>query len=359
MPLSRKKTVLVSPLDWGLGHATRCVPVIQELIHQQVEVIIGTSGLSGHWLKKTFPHLESVPVPYHEIRYHSWLPMEITALMRYPSIRKMIAAEHQWLLSFCRHRKIDGIISDNRYGLYHPSIHSVCITHQMYVQPGRWRFIQPLLNQITHSYLKPFRQIWVPDFEGPFNLSGSLSHPTLLSHNIQYIGPLSRFWEFKIPRVENYTYKVAFIISGPEPHRTTFEKACLKITKELNLPSVIIRGTDTPMKEIVPDCCKIIHIADTEQLFQIICQSEQIVSRAGYSSIMDWYALKKSALLIPTPGQTEQEYLSKYLKQTHLFYSVHENELTADVLTKALDQPPYETNKTMLSSVIHNWLCEI
>lgn len=357
MATSRKKTVLISPLDWGLGHATRCVPIIQELNNQEVEVILGTSGLSGQWLKQTFPSLQSVEVPYREITYHSWLPMGITALVKYPSFLKMIAEEHQWLKEFSSSKKLDGIISDNRYGIYHPSIPSVCITHQLYVDAGSFRFLQPFLNKLTHKYVKPFDEIWVPDFHGPFTLSGKLSHPPISNYLIKYIGPLSRFKSFEKAYDETMIkYDVAFVISGPEPHRTTFEKRCVQIAKKLEKPTILIRGTKMPMKFEVPDDCTIINLADTEQLFQIVQHSALIVSRAGYSSIMDWFILKKQAILVPTPGQTEQEYLAQHLQNFGFFQFVNESALNEATLlnfsqsTTAINQP------TDFSKIIQEWL---
>jgi uncharacterized protein (TIGR00661 family) len=357
MAPSRKKTVLISPLDWGLGHATRCVPIIQELIHQEVEVILGTSGLSGRWLKQTFPSLQSVEVPYREITYHSRLPMGITAMLKYPLFRKMIAEEHQWLMEFSSSKKMDGIISDNRYGIYHPSIPSVCITHQLYVDAGGFRFLQPFLNKLTHNYVKPFDEIWVPDFSGPFTLSGKLSHPPISNYPIKYIGPLSRFKGFaNVNEVTNSKYAVAFVISGPEPHRTTFEKRCVEIAKKIKKPTVIIRGTKKPMKFKVTDDCTVINLADTEQLYQIVKHSALVVSRAGYSSIMDWYFLKKKAMLVPTPGQTEQEYLAQHLQNFGFFQFVNESALNETTLLNFSQINPAINQSTDFSKYIQEWV---
>ncbi len=360
MTHSRKKTVLVSPLNWGLGHATRCVPIIQELINQGVEVILGISGLSGEWLKQTFPMLESVQIPFREIEYHRWLPMEVTALVRYPLFVKMIDEEHRWLKSFCQQRKIDGIISDNRYGLFHPHIQSVCITHQLYIKPGRLTFLQSWVNKQTRAYLKHFHQIWVPDFSGPFSLSGRLSHPPLPSCPIKYIGVLSRFNGMDESKHINVAYAVAFVLSGPEPLRTVFENRCLKIAEKLNAPSVIIRGTNKPVNNnTIPDSCHIMNIANTQQLYQAVQQAACVVSRAGYSSIMDWYSLKKKAVLIPTPGQTEQEYLARHLHKSGLFHFVKENELTALAIKSASFASHGVKQQPVLSGIIHGWLQEL
>jgi predicted glycosyltransferase len=356
MAFSRKKTVLVSPLDWGLGHATRCVPIIQELINQDVEVILGISGLSGEWLRKTFPMLETVEVPFSEIKYHRWLPMEVTAMARYPAVVKMIDEEHRWLKSFCRQRTVQAIISDNRYGLFHPHIQSVCITHQLYIQPGRLLFLKPLLNRLTQAYLKNFHQIWVPDFSGSFSLSGSLSHPPCPTYPIQYIGVLSRFNRINEPKHENVTYSVAFVLSGPEPLRTVFENRCIEIARNIKGTSVIIRGTNKPLNNTVPNNCHVINIADTQQLYQTIQQAACVVSRAGYSSIMDWYVLNKKAVLVPTPGQTEQEYLARHLHRLGLFYCVKETDLTEEAIQRAFFASLEVKQQYVLNRIIHEWL---
>lgn len=354
-----KKTVLISPLDWGLGHATRCVPVIQELINQQVEVILGVSGLSGEWLKPQFPTLETVDVPFRKIEYHLWQPMVVTAILKYPVFLKMIEEENQWLKSFCKLRKINGIISDNRYGFYHRNIPSVCITHQLYIQTGNIPFVKPLLNKLTRAYLRPFQQIWVPDFPGHFNLSGTLSHPPFESYPIKYVGLLSRFNGISTSRQEDLAYSVAFVLSGPEPLRTVFENRCIEIAAKLNAPTIIIRGTNKPLKSTIPKGCHVIDMADTKQLYQIIQQSACVVSRAGYSSIMDWYALKKKAVLVPTPGQTEQEYLSKHLSRLGLFEFVKESELSVQAIQRASFTSHQVNQQSTLSNVVYEWLQQL
>lgn len=355
----RKKTVLISPLDWGLGHATRCVPVIQELMNQQVEVILGVSGLSGQWLKQQFPTLERVEVPFRKIEYHLWQPMVVTAILKYPVFVKMIEEENLWLKSFCQHRKIDGIISDNRYGFYHTEIPSVCITHQLYIQTGNIPFFNSLLNKLTSAYLRPFQQIWVPDFSDHFTLSGSLSHPPLASYPIKYVGLLSRFNGLSKPQQENIAYSVVFVLSGPEPLRTVFENRCIEIAAKLGAPSAIIRGTNKPLKPTIPDGCHVINMANTQQLYQIIQQSACVVSRAGYSSIMDWFVLKKKAVLVPTPGQTEQEYLSKHLRMLGLFHLVKESELTVQAIQRASFISHEVNQQSTLSNVMYEWLKEL
>jgi UDP-N-acetylglucosamine transferase subunit ALG13 len=303
--------------------------------------------------------LESVQIPYREIEYQRWLPMEVTAMLRYPAVIKMISEEGQWLKSYCQHRKIDGIISDNRYGLHHHEIPSVCITHQLHIQPGKLSFIKPFLSKLTRSYLSPFHQIWVPDFSGPFSLSGSLSHPPLPSYPIKYVGVLSRFNGMDEPKHENVTYSVAFILSGPEPLRTVFENCCIEIAGKLDAPSVIIRGTNKPVNSTIPDSCHVINMADTQQLYQTVQQAACVVSRAGYSSIMDWYSLKKKAVLVPTPGQTEQEYLARHLHRSGFFHFVKETELTAQAIKSASFSSHEVKQQSVLPSTIHGWLQEL
>jgi len=187
------KRVLVAPLDWGLGHATRCIPIIYELLEQGCSVIIAASGPTEILLKKEFPELIFLPLKGYAVRYSkkkSWLPL--TIFFQIPSIITSICYEHCWLKKIVKEKDIDLVISDNRFGLYHATIPSVYITHQLLIKTGD-RFTENIAQQIHFHFIKKFTQCWVPDAEENNNLAGELSHPKKHPDNIKYIGPLSRF----------------------------------------------------------------------------------------------------------------------------------------------------------------------
>jgi predicted glycosyltransferase len=66
---------------------------------------------------------------------------------------------------------------------------------------------------------------------------------------------------------------------------------------------------------------KVFNHLPADELRQEIERAEWVISRCGYSTIMDLVALQKKALLIPTPAQTEQEYLAAYLHRKHIAFT--------------------------------------
>jgi hypothetical protein len=352
-----KKIVFIAPLDWGLGHATRCVPLIQELICQDFHVIIGGSGLSGQWIRQEFPELEYLEIPSEVFTYSKYIPMPLYIISLFKKLKRLIKKEKHWLDNYLKNKKVDLIISDNRYGLHSKNIPSVIITHQLYLHLGFFSWMQPIINRIIFSLLHPFDQIWVPDTETEPSLSGKLSHNSSIPLNVKYIGPLSRFMGKKSfsPSINSYKYKFAFVLSGPEPHRTMLEEECLQLISQLKEECVLIRGTKLHSKKIVLSHLTIIDFADSETLFHYINQSEVIVSRAGYSSLMDWACLQKHSVIIPTPGQTEQEYLAWYHSRTGLFTSIKQGQLkNLNQLLKRID-----SNQFKFSHQFSNYLQEV
>ena len=329
MTSEEKKVVLIAPLDWGLGHATRCVPLILELTRMNFHIIIGGSGLSGQWIRQEFPDLEYVEIPSEVFTYSKYIPMPVYIFSLFFKLKRLIKKENQWIDNYLKNKKVDLIISDNRYGLYSKNIPSVIITHQLYLHLGLFSWMQPIINRIIFSLLNPFDQIWVPDTENEPSLSGKLSHSSSIPSNVKYIGPLSRFMGMMASEslINSFKYKFAFVISGPEPHRTMLEKECLYFISQIKEECVLIRGTKLHPKINIPTNLTIIDFADSKTLFQYISQSEVIVSRAGYSSLMDWVCLQKQSVIIPTPGQTEQEYLALYHTKKGLFTSIKHGQL--------------------------------
>jgi len=306
--------ILVCPLDWGLGHATRCIPIIRYLIEKKVEVIIGASGVSMTLLKEQFPGLEFITLPGYNVRYSSVLPIGLKVLMQFPRLISAVRKEHKILEQVINDKKIDAVISDNRYGVWSDKIPSVIITHQLNIMAP---FGKNLLNNMALEHIKKFNECWIPDYEGEENLSGNLSHPLPKEINAKYIGILSRFEPIK-NTIYKTEYQLLVILSGPEPQRSKLEKIILQQLQDLPLVKTLIieglPGEDSKKSglqnvEIIP------HLNDTEFCDKIY-KSDIILSRSGYSTIMDLYALGwKKVIFIPTPGQTEQEYLGELFKK--------------------------------------------
>ncbi|MEI8058781.1 MAG: glycosyltransferase, partial [Ferruginibacter sp.] len=214
----------------------------------------------------------------------------------------------------------------------HTTIPCVYITHQLTIKTTN-RFTEWLAKKIHYFFINKFLFCWVPDNESSNNLAGALSHPYQLPLiPIIYIGPLSRFVKFSVEK----KYDCIALVSGPEPQRTIFENILLR---ELNLfegKSLLIRGL--PEKDekvtIVNKRVEIINHLTATALNKAMLQADLIVCRSGYTSVIDLVQLQKKAVLVATPGQTEQEYLAAYLQQQHFFPSISQNRFT---LNKAFD----------------------
>lgn len=312
-----KKNILVCPLDWGLGHAARCVPVIDLFIDEGHTVIIGADKKPLTFLQQEFPELETITIPGYEVEYDkkgSSLKLFYESVKFYNFINK----EKQFIDKIIAENKIDLIVSDNRYGLYSDKIESIIITHQLYPKA-------PVGEVIAHKkiaqLLNNFNEVWIPDFEGDNNLSGDLSHLKPFEQQHKFIGPLSRFTKPK--ELSEIEFDVCAIFSGPEPQRTIFEEIVIEQINLNNLNAVIVRGLpkdESKNKEFVFN-----HL-QTDQLQEFIMKSKTVVCRAGYSSIMDLATLGKKSILVPTPGQTEQEYLAQYHFEKNNFYNLKQNE---------------------------------
>jgi uncharacterized protein (TIGR00661 family) len=331
-----KKRVLVAPLDWGLGHATRCIPIISVLIKQHCTVFVAAEGQIKTLLQKEFPSLVFIKLKGYRVKYSNrkfWMPLKL--ILQLPKIVYRIYAENIWLKKSVKKYKINAIISDNRMGLYHKKIPCVYITHQLTIKTG-YRFTQSIAQKIHYYFINKFNTCWVPDAEGLLNLAGDLSHPsTLPKIPVNYLGPLSRFDKIEL---EN-KYDVCIILSGPEPQRTIFEKKILAHVDNMAEKICLVRGLpyETKIPELKNTSVIIKNHLPADELSTIIQQSKLIISRCGYSTVMDLVKLQKKAILIPTPGQTEQEYLAKYLKAKKKIYTVTQKKfLLSNAINNAL-----------------------
>jgi len=326
--LGNKKNILVSPLDWGLGHATRCMPIIKRLVDNGNNVIIAASGRALALLKTEFPKLIFIDFPGYNISYSGRNSMIWKMFLSVPKILAGIAWEHKMLKKIIQENNIDIVISDNRYGLWNHQVKTIFIAHQVMIKcPGLLKFLEYPFHLISVFFMKKYSECWIPDFGDELNLSGDLSHKWKLPSNAYFIGPLSRFNNFQKTDKENFVYDLLVILSGPEPQRTVFEEILINQLKETGLKTVMVRGITEDDKEYkIADHIKIFSHLDAEKLKEYFSCSELVICRSGYSSIMDLIALNKNAVLVPTPGQTEQEYLAGYFRQKNTFYSVRQKD---------------------------------
>ena len=320
------KKLLVAPLDWGLGHATRCVPVIRDLLNNDCEVWLAGEGAQEKLLREEFPSLSFLPLKGYRIKYAK-AGLAGKLFLQIPSILRSIKDEHKWLKEQQNKYGFDAVISDNRYGLYHEKIFSVFITHQLCIKSSLGKWSEKLLQKWNYKFINRFNECWVPDEKGENNLAGELSHPDKLpTIPVKYIGPLSRFTKKNIEEIKDH---LLIILSGPEPQRTILENKI--IDKVVNYPgtATIVRGLPSEIN-IIPST-NTIHFYNhlpAEELNNEAMKAELIISRSGYSTVMDIDALQKKSILIPTPGQTEQEYLADYLRKKQFAFCVNQDEFS-------------------------------
>ena len=310
------KKILLAPLDWGLGHTTRCILVIKKLIDKGNSVTVACNYRQKAILFQEFPKIEFLYLEGYNVSYSNnkfFLPLKLIGQL--PKINYRIYQEHKWLQKTVKKHDFDIVISDNRFGLYSKLVPTVFITHQLTIKaPFSW--LECLLQRINYSYINRFNQCWVPDYEGSRNMAGLLSHPQKLpSIPIHYIGPLARF-KSPIHSSDIYTYKYCFILSGPEPQRTILEHLILSQIHFITTNCLLVRGIpDNDKDEVKIDSSFVTiknHLKGTE-LEEAIVHSEYIITRSGYTSVMELISLQKKTILIPTPGQTEQEYIGQEL----------------------------------------------
>jgi len=306
----RKKRILVAALNWGLGHATRCIPIIKELQLNDFEPVIASDGYALELLKKEFPHLDHIELPSYNIQYtKKGSQLKWKMIINSPRILKAIKEEKKITRKIVENYNIQGIISDNRFGVRSERLKTnVFITHQLNVLSGNTSFLSSYLHQ---QYISKFDQCWVPDVAGENNLSGILGHLKKKPENVIYIGPLSRLEKSKTP--EFYDFLV--LLSGPEPQRSILESILLKEFKTSEARVLFIRGVISEEKlNFENPNINIKNYLYGKALQEAINSSTYIVSRSGYTTLMDLAKLEKKAFFIPTPGQEEQEYLAKRLQ---------------------------------------------
>lgn len=311
--------VLVAPLDWGLGHATRCIPIIRMLLAKGCRVTIAADDAHEKLLRIEFPSLNFVHLRGYRVRYaKNFLLWRLAGqLFR---IHKTIQQEHEWLLKTVEEQQIDWIISDNRYGLWHPTTPCTFITHQLRVQlPNSCKWAESFVQKKLYQFINKYTVCWVPDLpDEARGLSGALGHPIKKPvPPVLYLGWLSRFKNEATPK--NILYKCVIVLSGPEPQRTILENKLLKQLSEMKAPILLIRGLPGTKNLLsLPSNITVHSHLPAAEMMQALLQSEYVVSRCGYSTLMDAFTLQKKCIFIPTPGQTEQEYLGERLQNQQM-----------------------------------------
>ena len=341
-----RKKIIVAPLNWGLGHASRCIPIIQFLQKNHYTPVLASDGEALLFLRKEFPDLESLELPPYEISYAKNL--KIGLLMQVPKVLNAVLKEQKVLQKYIvENREVVGVISDNRLGARSTAVPSVYITHQLRVLSGCTSFFSSKIHQL---FINKFDECWVPDTKSS-QFSGKLSKSKGIQVPLKYIGVLSRFTKEHTSEIND----VLVVLSGIESQRTLLEQKILSVLASFQGNVVLVQGNIEKEQTVTMiNGIKKYNYLLSEDLEREINQSKLIICRSGYSSIMDLAVLQKKACFIPTPNQPEQEYLAAHLKEQQMALCCHENEFCLAHLEqvksfKALHTEPSSLNPTLLS----------
>ncbi|MEO0571445.1 MAG: glycosyltransferase [Bacteroidota bacterium] len=323
--MSKGGRILVAPLNWGLGHATRCIPIIKALIQNDFQPVLASDGEALSLLQKEFPNLETFKLPAYKIKYAEKAQhFKLKMIWDSPKVLKAMAKEKKEVKRIVKKHQIDGIISDNRLGVYSKKVPCIFITHQLNVLSGNTTWFSSKMHQ---GIIKKFDSCWVPDVEGKPNLTGKLGHLKKSKLNITYLGPLSRFEKEEFPK----KFDLLVLLSGPQPQRGMLSKKLLEELKEFSGNVLFVKGKIEGKQKVTPllyekASVTVYNFMQSEELEEAINSSKMVLCRSGYTTVMDLAKLEKKAFFIPTPGQYEQEYLAKRLDKKNIVpYATQEN----------------------------------
>jgi len=323
--------ILIAPLDWGLGHTARCIPIIEKQLQKGNEILFAGTKEQQEFISQHQLNIQCVDLFGYSIRYSAFLPQWIKIALQIPKILSVINQEKKWLDELLSKEKINLIISDNRYGLYSNKIKSIILSHQLAPESPLFRTI---IHKKNASYINRFNECWVPDDED-LNYSGKLSKNNHIKIPIHKIGLLSRLK----PSIElvKKKYDVLILLSGLEPQRSILEKKIVNELRKTNFKICLVRGIIEG--NLSEDNITVFHKINSEKISQLVHQSKVIICRSGYTSIMELLPLTKNIIFIPTPGQTEQEYLAKHLNEKFRIVYLKQNEihLLNESITKLLN----------------------
>jgi UDP:flavonoid glycosyltransferase YjiC (YdhE family) len=322
--MNQNKTILVCPLNWGLGHATRDIPIIRRLQLMGYKVIVATESPLKELLKEAVPGLIFEDFPGPVITYSKSNLLIIKLLRQLPFWIKWLKKEQAIIYKLVQKHQPRIILSDNRYGARHPKVRSIIITHQLMIKlPSGLKWAEPLVHRLILNLVNRFDECWIPDFEKGRSLAGDLAHLYPLPTNAHLIGPLSRFMDTPLPKSSpDPHYECLAVLSGPEPQKSQLKSLLVQKLKQCAFKSLIITGEPNLQQENNVYKTNVVNLLphlNEEKLAQLIVSTPTFIARSGYTTIMDLYYLNKNALLVPTPGQSEQSYLANYHARQHQY----------------------------------------
>ena len=330
-PPSPQHTILFGILDWGMGHATRSAPWVEQALRGGHRVHVASGGTALAWLRQ---HFAGRGVTFHEkpgavITYARRGTLARIA-WQMPGFLRSVRAEGRWAAQLVREQGVTHILSDNCYGVRAAGIPSVLVTHQLHLPvPAPLR---PWARGMVRGWCAGFGEVWVPDIGGPTGWSGRLSRPAL--HPVpRYVGVISRRAARAPPPPGAASgasaapnFGTVGLISGPEPHRTLMETALRQGLQRRGEPALLIVGNPEGGRRS-DGCVTTWYNPPTHELRAALTQAHTRICRAGYSTVMDLAALGLHAILVPTPGQPEQTYLARFLAQEYGWTVVEQRHL--------------------------------
>lgn len=335
--MCKQPHILYCILDWGLGHASRSMPIVMYLQQVGYKVTIATSKkLFDEYIALELEQVAFLELKAYKPKYSKFNMQTFRLLTQIPQFLSVYFSDKSRVAAFVNAYKPDVIFSDNRFSCWHKSVKSIYITHQLSIINVKTDSVWGLPTRIHRYIINKFDLCLVPDEES--GAAGLLSVDSSKKLTIKRIGLLSRLQHIK-NRKHNY---ILVILSGPEPQRTIFETKVIEASFEISDEIVLVRGTSLPLKQKLPSSIKAYNIIGTEILSRLCEMAYYVVARSGYSTVMDLLVAHLPALLVATPGQSEQEYLSTYLCKKGWFVSKDQDDfsfLTPNELL-SLKNPP-------------------
>jgi hypothetical protein len=311
------------------------IPVAAELLASGNNVFIGSGKEHINLFRNELDGLKYIDFPGFRIKYSRWLPQYVKIILSAPSFIYHILREHRQLRRVIREYRIDIVISDSRLGLWNKRITTVFVTHMVRVPyPKPLRFLENAGHPLMRRVFSKFDFCFIPDLPGETNLSGKLSHGMNYPANTRFVGILSRFG--RVPAgsdLRSDRFYCTVILSGPEPQRTMLREKVTTMLEGKGKPSVILEGRPGEKRESITrgDIISISHLPAGE-MKNTILESEHVITRSGYTTLMELVTIGRSALIIPTPGQAEQEYLADLMAERGWFGTVRQNCLNNEII---------------------------
>ncbi len=339
--------ILVAPLDWGLGHATRCVPIVKEFLRQGAEVELAVVKANAGFFREVFPELRQRVAPGYNVVYPKYgFNMALWLLKNSAHLNAVMRYEKRYAEEMVERHGYDVLFSDNRFAFFSKKAYSVYMTHQRRIAfPPALVALEGIGIRWHRARMKIFDEVWVPDVETAPGYAGALSHlPSLRgaenAPKVKFVGPLSRFDEvagsLKLDRINAGKYRVVAVISGVEPARTQFENRLRDILRDVPGDHLMILGKpQAPRRHWTEGNIEFVTHLPTGEFARAVRDADWVISRGGYSTVMDMAYLGAKCIFVPTPGQYEQVVLARDLATAGYAVNIPANRLSVESLLDA------------------------